>query len=91
MPYKMTVNIESSVPGEVFQIAGLGEFENGETYLISDEENEAFRTYHSKQVTRTDKKGNMSVKTILGPSLDKTSETMHGISVVVEKPTGGNQ
>lgn len=83
--YKLTVDVPGSPEGEVFQIPGLGEFENGASYEISNEEAANYQLYHSTMVL--DKKGNFISK--LGPTLKSAAKSMHGVTVT-SVSDGGN-
>lgn len=54
MPYKFTVELPSLAKGTKVQIYGLGEFPNGETTMVSDEEAEIFRALNATIATDDD-------------------------------------
>jgi hypothetical protein len=65
----------------VLHIPGLGEFENGKSYDISDEQARDFRIRNGQQKTVTDLGGVGTGQIVwaLGPSLEKVN--MYGITV----------
>lgn len=84
MGYKLTVDIPTSPKGEKIQIAGLDTFENGETYVITDAEHEAFRRYHGHtELQYNDKNEVIGSELAFGPTLIQSN--IYGIHVEVEK------
>ena len=67
--YTLAVNAKGLSKGTPINIDGLGLFENGKKYEISEEAEEAYRMRHSVQRVEYDDEGNMFVEVELGPSL----------------------
>ncbi len=67
--YVLTVDIDTLAKGVPVEVDGLGVFENGYSYDISEEEAEAFRIKGTTQSFSHDKDGNLIVKTEVGPTL----------------------
>lgn len=81
--YVMEIDVEGSPKGEEFQIAGLGTFKNGETYEVTKEEADAYRTYHSRQKPILEEGTNAILGSELenGPTLLQAAKGMHGVKV----------
>ncbi len=75
MGYVIKFDIPGLAKGAEVQIAGLGTFENGNEYVISDEEHDSFRRYHG---TVTDKN-----ELELGATLLQSK--IHGVAVEATK------
>jgi hypothetical protein len=84
--YKLKVDVPSLEKGAVLTIDGIGEVENGKTVTIDEDTATAFRVAHAKQVGEYDEDGNMTIDTVLGPTLLEAN-LMEGITVEkVSKP-----
>jgi hypothetical protein len=81
VPYKFTVELPSLAKGTKVQIYGLGEFPNGETTMVSDEEAEVFRALNAT-ITTDDSGVNHSQ---LAPKLTEV-EFQEGITVEEVSP-----
>lgn len=86
MTYKITFDLPNLSKGQGVAITGLGEFENGSSYEITDEQHATYRQVTSRQVDETDDKGNPTgrVLTELGPTLLQTS-FQEGVTVEKSK------
>lgn len=68
--YKITLNFPNLAKGAEVQIAGLGVFENGYEYVVSDEEAEAFRVHNQVVSTEVGKDdGSFTTTASPGPTL----------------------
>lgn len=77
--YTVEVNMPNLAEGVEVEVDGLGVFENGGTYQLSDEEAQFFRQKHSHIETEYGEEGQMSNTLVLGPVLEeafKDSETI---------------
>lgn len=77
--YKVEVNMPNLPKGVPVEVDGLGVFENGATYEISEEEALAFRQKHVVIQTKYDDEGKMTNTPVLGPAVVdafKDSETV---------------
>jgi hypothetical protein len=86
--YKLTVNLPNQAPGTTVLITGLGEFENGKAYEITDSQAATFRTAQGKAVSETDDKGRVTYGYELGPEL---TEARFAEGVTVEEVQQGAQ
>jgi hypothetical protein len=88
MDYELSINMPNLAKGAEVQIAGLGTFENGSTYKITDEEHDSFRRYHGSVETAIDEETNESLgsELVVGPTLIQASDNMYGVSVKKAKP-----
>jgi hypothetical protein len=50
MPYKITFDLPNLSKGQGVAINGLGEFKNGRTYTITDDQHDQFRAFNVVQV-----------------------------------------
>jgi hypothetical protein len=82
--YKLKVDVPSSPPGELIEVAGLGAFENGSESDLSDEQASNFRSHHQRSYI--DDTGEMVTE--LGPTLGKAN-FQEGVSVSTAK--GGDK
>lgn len=80
--YKMTVQLPNLPKGAEVAIDGLGVFENGYEYDISEEQANTFRARNAAQLFSHDKDGNLEVKTEQGPTLLQAYKKDDGIEVV---------
>jgi hypothetical protein len=91
MGYRMKVNLPNRPQGVEISIPGLGAFENGKTYDVTDEQATAFRRARGKMVDDVDAKGNkvgnklepcppLDELSIFGVVVEKTSEKTQGSS-----------
>ena len=69
MSYKLTVNLPNQGAGTKVLITGLGEFDNGGEYEITEVQAATFRTAQGKAVSSTDDKGNVTYGWEDGPNL----------------------
>lgn len=90
----MAVEIEFNNPdipkGTEVTIDGLGILVNGETRVVSEEEQEQFRTHNSVQHTSYSKKGELVIETEKGPTISQALKKVRGITTKVvnsEPPT----
>jgi hypothetical protein len=81
--YEVKIDQPNLPEGEPIQIPGLGTFENGGTYDVSEAEAEAYRSYHTRQVPKIDPetKAYLGADVELGPSLADVAESMYGVTV----------
>lgn len=79
--FKVVLNMPNLPNGEAVQIAGLGLFLNGDTRVISEQEEMTWRNYHGQL-------GDDNVF-VPGPTLVQASKTMPGVTVtrVSAEPT----
>jgi hypothetical protein len=86
LPYKITFDLPNSSKGQGVAVNGLGEFQNGKSYDISDEQHDQYRAFNSVQVDELDAKDKPTgqVVTRIGPTLLQ-SKFPEGITV--EKTT----
>jgi hypothetical protein len=89
---KKACSIKLDIPGQPagveFSIPGLGTFENGSTYDITEAEAEAYRAYHTKQATVYDAITNeiLGAEAQLGPSIADAAQFMPGVEVIGMEP-----
>jgi hypothetical protein len=87
MDYELSIDMPNLAKGAEVQIAGLGTFENGSSYKITDEEHDSFRRYHGSIQTVTSEANEiLGSELALGPTLIQASENMYGVSVKQDKP-----
>ena len=67
--YKITINKPTLAPGTELQINGLGIVKNGETFFVDEEQAQTFRVMNLTVASTTNRKGEMEVKQVLGPTL----------------------
>lgn len=67
--YVLTVDIDTLSKGTPVEVDGLGVFENGYSYDISEEQAEAFRIKGTTQSFSHNDQGQLVVKNELGPTL----------------------
>jgi len=81
--YEVKIDQPNLPEGEPIQIPGLGTFENGGTYDVSEAEAEAYRSFHTRQVPKIDEETQSIVgaDVELGPTLAQAAENMYGVSV----------
>ena len=84
MGYVITIDHPNLPKGAEIQIAGLGEFKNGEEYVVSDEEHDDFRRYHGKVQPVVDKEGAI-VGSKLEPGPTLIQSNFYGVAVKVEE------
>jgi hypothetical protein len=93
LPYRLKVDHENLPPGVEVYVHGLGTFENGQTYDISDELALQFRAFNStvestyeeingEQVIRRTENGMEILEPRMGPALEDAIDGMHGFSLV---------
>lgn len=85
MPYKLKINQQNLAPGAEVQIGGLGVFENGKVYKISDDQARAFQVHHGRVVAGEDGKSVYE----LGPKI--TEVKIHGVQAEVLQHQEGGQ
>jgi hypothetical protein len=84
--YELELDLPGHPKGEGVQIPGLGTFENGSVYEVTEEEAQSYRVYHTRQVQQTDEHGNvLGADTELGPTLLQAFRKYEGITVTVAK------
>lgn len=89
MPYKLKVDMPSLSEGDRVAIVGLGEFEQGVSTDITDEQALAYREYHAtlEPDGARGENGIQPYKRVLGPSLEDAYRSVAGVTVtVVAKP-----
>lgn len=80
--YKLTVDLPDLPKGELVQIPGLGTFENGSSYEVTQEEADGYRVYHQFVKPVTNKDGAIvGAETELGNTLLEAAKTMYGVEV----------
>lgn len=81
--YDLKVALPNLPEGEPVQIPGLGTFKNGSTYEITQSDDDAYRSYHTKALPNWDEEAKeyRGSKEVLGPSLLDASVGMRGIDV----------
>jgi len=88
MAFKLTIDMPNLAPDGKVAIMGLGEFQNGKSYEVSDELAEAFRQAHATvQDKRGDKGELLGSEMVLSPPLDEVE--MYGVNIeklASEKP-----
>jgi hypothetical protein len=67
--YNLTIDLPNLAKGAEVDIDGLGRFENGGSYEISDDEAEAFRTKHQTVTSEYDSEGNLHTTLEKGPTV----------------------
>lgn len=50
MPFEVKFEDETIAKGQAVIVDGIGEFANGETRLVTDDENESFKTFYGQGV-----------------------------------------
>ena len=50
MPFEVKFEDETIAKGQAVIVDGIGEFVNGETRIVTDEENESFKTFYGQGV-----------------------------------------
>lgn len=89
--YEVTVNQPGLPKGELVQIPGLGEFENGSTFDVDEDQHNAFRTYHSGQEMAQDDDGAWYVSNVKpGPTLLQAFPEGTALEVVTYASKGGS-
>jgi hypothetical protein len=99
--YKIKVDLPNRPKGAEISIPGLGAFENGKTYDVTDEQAGAFRRARGKMVDDVDGEGNkvgnklepcppLDELQIHGVSVEKTSEKAQGTSKPNDAGPTGN-
>jgi hypothetical protein len=84
MGYVITIDNPGLPKGAGVQIAGLGTFENGSEYVVSDEEHDNFRRYHGKVEPVRNKEGEIVGSELqLGPTLLQSN--IYGVEVKTEE------
>jgi hypothetical protein len=92
MAFKLTIDMPNLGPDDKIAIMGLGEFQNGKSYEVSDELADSFRQAHSSVQDKRGNKGELlGTETVLGPPLDEVE--MYGVEVeaLKETPKPANQ
>lgn len=85
--YEVTFNLDSLPEGAPVEVDGLGRFENGATYAVSEEEALAFQTKHAVQTfTHDEDTGALLTDVQLGPTLEESFKDVQGIDVKVAEP-----
>jgi hypothetical protein len=86
MQYKITIDLPNLSKGQGVAIIGLGEFENGKSYVIDEETQDQFRAVNATQVDEEDDKGRPTGRVLsnLGPTL-KQAKFQEGITVEAVK------
>jgi hypothetical protein len=87
--YEIAIDLPDLPEGELVQIPGLGTFENGGTYEISEEEAVAYQAYHATVAMETDEEGNTTTELVSGPALHEAGETMYGVDVTAVTTRSG--
>lgn len=81
--YELALDLPGFPNGEPVQIPGLGTFDNGSVYEVTEVEAQAYRTYHTRQVPTEDEDGNIvGATTELGPTLLQAFRRTEGVNVV---------
>lgn len=84
--YELTIDQPNLPKGELVQIPGLGTFENGHTYEVTKQEADSYRVYHTRQVPKEDKDGNIVGSDVeLGPTLLQAMKHSRTVHVVTHK------
>jgi hypothetical protein len=83
--YNITLDFPDRSKGDTVEIDGLGVFENGYSYTVSDEEAAAFRVHHSTQEYEWDSEGNMTTTTQPGPTVLQAFQGNDSVVVEVTK------
>lgn len=84
--YDITLDYPDRSKGDTVEIDGLGVFENGYSYTISDEEADAFRQHHMVQHHEWDEDGNMTTTTRLGPTVLQAFKKNDAVTVTTAEP-----
>jgi hypothetical protein len=81
--YELEVNIPEQPEGSPIQIPGLGVFENGKKYEITEDEANNYRVHNSVQVPDIDEETHVVLGGHFeqGPSLYDAAQTMYGVNV----------
>lgn len=80
--YELTIDQPNLPKGEPIQIPGLGTFENGHSYTVTKDQANAFRVYHTRQVSVTDEAGAIvGSRPERGQTLLQAADTMYGVTV----------
>jgi hypothetical protein len=87
MSYKITFNLPNLPKGQGVAINGLGEFKNGSSYTIDNDQHDQFRAFNSVQV---DDEETGQVVTELGPTLLQAN-FQEGITVEAAKGAKNDQ
>jgi hypothetical protein len=79
--YRITIQQDNLPEGAEVQIAGLGAFENGQSYNVSEEEHDRFRSQHSHQQDVIDPVTDrvLSAEVVPGPPLEECQ--IYGVTV----------
>lgn len=88
--YELDVDVPGLPKGEGLQIMGLGEFENGSTYLITESEAQSFRVMNAtmEPVVDEDTQAITGAEYTLAPTLLQLSNTfVEGITVTTHGET----
>lgn len=83
--YTMKIDLPTVAKGADVEIDGLGVFENGGEYEISDEEAQDFRAHHTTQTFEHDDEGNLIVTQKQGPTVAQAFRGHKHITVTVVK------
>lgn len=96
MPYKLKLNLPNVPEGVTVTVIGLGDFENGKEYSISDSLATQFRvvnaTLEAVPGAEPDKEGRIERKHVPGPTLVqafKNHPHITVVSVTTPKPAEG--
>lgn len=81
MTYKLTVDQPHLGDEGTVYIHGLGTFQNGKSYLISDELAQNFEVVNTVDEGGTNDDGVYVPKMVFGKPLDVMAESMYGITV----------
>jgi hypothetical protein len=103
---ELAVNVPTLPEGEPLQIPGLGTFENGQTYGLTQDEIDGFSTYHTQHLLTYNEVGESVIEVVPGITLADATDTMEGFTFKVlgadpksqpkpkpkpEEPEGGNE
>lgn len=89
--YEMKLDFPNLNKGDLVEVDGLGVFENGASYQISEEEAEQYRSTRPTVTTSTSKKGQMTTTSELGPTLLEDYSKHDHITVTISKKGGGDK
>lgn len=80
--YEIEINQPNLPEGEPIQVPGLGTFENGQTYDVTEEEGNSYRAFHSYQEPIIGENNEvLGANTLPGRDLAEAFEGAYGITV----------
>lgn len=86
--YKVTISMPNLAEGATVELDGLGIFENGGVYEVTDTEAETFAQKHKIITTAFNKKGTSLRIELDGPNLSSAFDEVDGIEVeYIKEPT----